>query len=140
MNLELKKKEAMERRFKRDWLSCCSVYLSIHVCVDWQHRHISRFKVSEDIVKVKRVWGRLLLYMKNWATRLANPRTIKKLWKTADGQRSKPCLFREIMCTNAGKINTKARPQVAPENLHRKDTLLISQHNIYLKKVGAYTR
>lgn len=54
------------------------------------------------------------------------PRRIKKLWKRADGQRSNPCLLREIMCTKAGKTNTKAKPHVAPENLHREDRLLTS--------------
>lgn len=45
------------------------------------------------------------------------PSTIRKLWKRADGQRSIPCLFREIMWTKAGKTNTRAKPHVAPENL-----------------------
>lgn len=58
-----------------------------------------------------------LLYTKNWATRLANPSRMRKLWKTADGQLSVPCRFWEIMCTRAGKMNTRARPHVAPENL-----------------------
>ena len=47
------------------------------------------------------------------------PSMIRKLWKRADGQRSIPCLFREIMWTKAGKTKTRAKPHVAPENLQK---------------------
>lgn len=57
-------------------------------------------------------------YMRNWATRLATPSRMRALWKSTEGQRSRPCLLSEIMCTNAGKTKTRARPHVAPENLH----------------------
>lgn len=57
--------------------------------------------------------------MKNWATRLATPSKISKLWEIADVHLSIPCRLRVIMWTNAGNTNTKANPQIAPENLQR---------------------
>lgn len=42
---------------------------------------------------------------------------MSRPWRSADGQRSKPRLLREITCTKDGKTKTRARPQVAPENL-----------------------
>lgn len=55
--------------------------------------------------------------MRNWASRLATPSRMSRPCSSADGQRSKPRLLREITCTRDGKTKTRARPQVAPENL-----------------------
>lgn len=54
---------------------------------------------------------------------MATPSRMSRPCSSTDGQRSKPRLLREIMCTKDGKTKTRARPQVAPENLQ--ETLLL---------------
>ncbi len=56
-------------------------------------------------------------YMKNWPIRLATPSRMRKLWKTADGQRNSPLRFSEIMWIREGSTNTRAKPHMAPEYL-----------------------
>lgn len=55
--------------------------------------------------------------MKNCPATLATPRTMRRLWKMAEGQLSSPLRFWEIMWTREGKTKTRARPHVAPEYL-----------------------
>lgn len=66
------------------------------------------------------------VYIKNWATKLAIPNKIRKLWKTADGQRRAPRRLKEIMWIKEGNTNTKAKPHVAPENL--KQEIIATNH------------